>query len=484
MEPFIHRFKTEKNNYIYDVNTNKIFVVGEATYQIINENDLDDPEKIKSRYPRFTMKEIVESLWEISEAQKRGLFSSHKPCKMAFDNELSIEVLSSTARHEQLILNVTEKCNLRCKYCVYSGKYKGWRTHSEREMSSEIAKKAVDKFLDRSADKFFVSFYGGEPLLNFRLIESIICYITERTTKEIDWSMTTNGTLLTNQRCDYLAEKAFLLNISLDGPKHIHDRYRVYKDGTGTFDSVIRNLEYIKANYPEYYKKKVMFSVVNTPPFYLKEVVAFFQENPLLKNNLISFNNMNYDIEDFCYSVTSEDLCAYDKERQDLSNDFFYQVASGNEQRSNLLKSMFYKDFILFYHRPKTDLLEMLNPNGCCIPGARRIFVSTDGTLHVCEKMDNSYPIGDVENWIDARLVRKLYREYIDLSQDCFNCWACRLCTRCFSNFVRNSILDKETRTLECRSTRAHWDNVLMGYYGIHEQDALSLDFLRDMELE
>jgi uncharacterized protein len=484
MKPFIHKFRTEKQNYIYDVNSNRVFSVGDLTFRIIDE-DLNDPLKIKDRYPQFSMEEIVKGIGEISEAKKKGFFSSSRPCKIVFHRDLPVEVLCDSVRHEQLILNVTERCNLRCKYCTYSGNYYGQRTHSERDMSFETAKGAIKKFLNKSTNKFCLSFYGGEPLLNFKLIESIISFIHEQSTREIILAMTTNGTLLTPEKCNYLAGNGFLLNISLDGPKHIHDRYRVYKNGTGTYDSVIQNLEFMKANYPEYYKKNVTFSVVNTPPYHLKEIEVFFRENPLLKSNEINFNNMNNKIDKFCYNTANEDYLKYFEDLNELSKVFFNLIASGKDQ-SNLMKSVFYRDFIRFYHRPKTDLSCILRPNGCCIPGSRRIFVSIDGTLHVCEKMDNCCQIGDVETWIDLPRVKKLCDEYINQSHDCLSCWACRLCMKCFSNFIRNSFLDKETASIssECRSTRDHLHKVLMGYFDIYEQNKYALDFLEHMKLE
>ena len=107
---------------------------------------------------------------------------------------------------------------------------------------------------------------------------------------------------------------------------HIHDRYRIFKDGTGTFDIIIKNLDYINLNYPDYYREKVMFLVVNTPPFNLKEIETFFQEEPLLKSNNVSFNYMNYPIKNFDYNVTGEDYNKYDEDLEERLNAFCYQV--------------------------------------------------------------------------------------------------------------------------------------------------------------
>ena len=139
--------------------------------------------------------------------------------------------------------------------------------------------------------------------------------------------------------------------------------------------------------------------------------------------------------------------------------------------RAKLIRSRYEKDFLRFYQRPKTSLSDMIHPNGCCIPGARCIFVSSEGFLYACEKMDGNYKIGDVNNWIESLNVKKLYDEYIHLSRDCFTCWVCRLCPRCFANFISNCILDKDKRLKECSATRAHLHKVLIAYYTIFEQN-------------
>ena len=83
-KPFVHKFKTAKYRYVYDVNTNRVLRVGATTFQIIDEKTLNDPNTIKYRYPQYSIEEIEESLSEIFDAKEKGLFSSHRPNAMAF----------------------------------------------------------------------------------------------------------------------------------------------------------------------------------------------------------------------------------------------------------------------------------------------------------------------------------------------------------------------------------------------------------------
>lgn len=99
--------------------------------------------------------------------------------------ETNEAVINNMLEHlvtKQLILNVTEDCNMRCKYCVYSGNYTNNRVHSNIYMSETIAKKSVIKYLEQFKIKRkynissqpIISFFGGEPLLNFELIKNIV----------------------------------------------------------------------------------------------------------------------------------------------------------------------------------------------------------------------------------------------------------------------------------------------------------------------
>ena len=150
---------------------------------------------------------------------------------------------------KSLILTVTEDCNLRCKYCAYSGNYVYRREHSKKYMSFEVAKKAIDYYFSQVNQgikynpfkKVLVTFYGGEPLLNFNLIKKCVSYInTNYDNIDLDYSITTNGTLLSEKIIQWLLEHDFYLHISLDGPEEEHDRCRVYENGKGTFNDVMK----------------------------------------------------------------------------------------------------------------------------------------------------------------------------------------------------------------------------------------------------
>src|SRR3989344_4480058 len=132
---------------------------------------------------------------------------------------------------EGLVLNVTESCNFSCSYCIYSGRYKNERTETNSNMSFEVAKKGIDLFISQAKDPALISFYGGEPLNNMELIERIIEY-TKRTypNKGTLFSMTSNF-YDADKYLSEIVESDLQIVVSLDGPKEVHNKYRIHKTG-------------------------------------------------------------------------------------------------------------------------------------------------------------------------------------------------------------------------------------------------------------
>lgn len=112
-------------------------------------------------------------------------------------------------------------------------------------MSFETAKRAIDFYLEHSIDRSWaaIGFYGGEPLLEFELIKKCVdCLEGKIEGKQILFNLTTNGTLLEGEKAKFLKEHNFSVAISLDGSKKEPDACRKFLDGTGSFDTVIKNI--------------------------------------------------------------------------------------------------------------------------------------------------------------------------------------------------------------------------------------------------
>lgn len=144
-----------------------------------------------------------------------------------------------------MYLCVSSYCNLACKYCFIEENPQS--TNCRELMSIETAKLAVDKFcaqLDiNGEEKPQIIFYGGEPLTNWDLIKEIIPYAINKC-PDLQLVVITNGTLLTEEICRFLKRYDVGIGLSLDGPKSINDKNRVFRDGDkSVFDCVSEKVE-------------------------------------------------------------------------------------------------------------------------------------------------------------------------------------------------------------------------------------------------
>ncbi len=132
-----------------------------------------------------------------------------------------------------LILKITNRCNLNCIYCYNHNTYKS--DELEKDMDFETAKNSIDYILSDDAfnsnnDKLKIQFTGGEPLLNFDLIEKVIKYCNKNyNDKNISYAVQTNGTLLNNESIEKIKKLDLKIGVSIDGLE-INDILRPYKN--------------------------------------------------------------------------------------------------------------------------------------------------------------------------------------------------------------------------------------------------------------
>jgi uncharacterized protein len=150
-----------------------------------------------------------------------------------------------------LVLNVNTGCNLSCTYCYKEDLAK---PAAGRRMDFATAAKSVDLLLEagRERDKVGIVFFGGEPLTNLPLIREVVDYAeaaVARSGQRLDFSMTTNATLLTPALVDYLDAHRFGISVSMDGPQAIHDRHRKTVGGRGSYATVARKVAMLLERY-------------------------------------------------------------------------------------------------------------------------------------------------------------------------------------------------------------------------------------------
>ncbi len=471
-KPFIKKIVHGEHRYIYDVVSNEIIEVEPLIYDLVDDLDSGLEAAVEKHNGKYAREEIRQGL-ETLDALRRdhGFLSAHRP-EIRYELEVS-DVVHSLSSLDQLILEVTRQCNLRCKYCVVSGFYSDDEVRGN-SMPLEVARKAVDYFFahtDPKKEAPALSFYGGEPLLKLDLIKAVVAYTRERhSDRKVRFSFTTNGLLLKkNGVLDFLRENEFNLLVSLDGPKRVHDRYRVTPGGSGSFETIMGNLVWIKETAPDYFDRHVRLNVVIAPPFDYEEIKGFFYENPFFADmaDRIRFSFVSDNGTSF-FEDHTEGLAALGKQVAAMRARYDEALVKGTSHTLPFENNIFLQDYNGVAFRPGHRLKSFQAPVGQCLPGARRVFVSTEGSLHMCEKAD-TYAIGDVEQGFDYEKIHAFLMDYARFFKGCKSCWALRLCHKCFVSLDQE--LDPKKKNELCRGKRRQIEQNLLSYCSVMEQN-------------
>lgn len=160
-----------------------------------------------------------------------------------------------------ITLDLTEHCNLACSYCFAHP-----HNNKARKLSIETGRKVIDWLIRPEVSgndrRITLSFWGGEPLLEWELMKELVLYsetITKGTGKEIAFGGTTNVTLLTPEKFDFLDKHKLFFLLSIDGTRETHDLHRKFKDGRGSWDLIDRNAGLVLERWP-FYQARLSYS--------------------------------------------------------------------------------------------------------------------------------------------------------------------------------------------------------------------------------
>lgn len=462
-------FKTRKNKYVYDISTNNILLISDDEYQSLN------------KYNGFYDSTKCEPNSIFSNFQEKGFLLEHALEKLETPQHNIVNYMH-THKLNQIILQVTQNCNLRCEYCKYTGGYDN-RQHTQNKMNKEIAFKSLNYALKHSdqTKQLIISFYGGEPLLNFDLIRECVNYIKNVVKdKKIIFSTTTNATLLTDEIVSFFVENNFKITVSLDGDKNAHDAHRIFPSGKGSFDIIMENLEKIYSKYPHYAESNIRFNTVMSPDIDLNKVDCFFKNNKILFQASCLFSLVDYNLADNNLIIPQPEPHIY------LSNKFLllkaYIELVNNKNITTKIYAGLKKEYYEKYKRLNeySIMPRTFSRGGPCLIGSKRLFVSTDGTLYPCERIcETSAPLklGNIfKGGIDQQKALDLYNIGTH-RKNCLNCWAIRHCIMCVSHFSDSTGINENREKKLCAKNKAE---ILNGFKQICSLQELGCKFTEE----
>ncbi len=443
------------NNYYLISNTGRtnLVVISNLVYDVINAYTKGvDIEKLGSIDENKLMdydinienrKELTNAIKRFTFFKKNGFIEESKSNKIS--SEITGEIVSDIfADVNDITFEVTDNCNLKCKYCAFGEMYGGIDKRVNKSLPFSFAKKTIDFIFNHMRKtgrfgrqkKINVSFYGGEPLLKIDLIKKIINYIESLCTPfSFDYSMTTNGILL-DKHIDYLIEKKFNLAISLDGNEQ-NNSYRVYKNGINSFNKVLRNTKEIELCYPEYYSNHINILTVLHNRNSIIESTNFcnsvLNKTPVF-SQLSSERVLPSKKKEFfkLYSNISEEFrkahnCSkFKKDDAITGNPFKLSFSSSIVNKSNFG----YINYSSFFLNQKK-----LIPTDTCLPFQKSVFITVNGKLLPCESVGHNYSYGSVNEEscnINFHKTADLYNTYVNTyAQQCNNCYSFDDCSVC-----------------------------------------------------
>lgn len=482
--------------YIYDSYSNQILKAEKIMIDIIDDSFILEENQIVKKYKvKYNEKKIKDCLKHIKMAQKSAdILKNFKIPTFTISKQLSTrEKLEKKLSNElmHLMFNVTEDCNFRCIYCVYSGCYNNRRSHTRsNNISWEVGKKAIDFFINhsRQSKKKYISFYGGETLLNFSFIKRAIEY-TKLIDPEIRFGLTTNGSLLNETTLDYLTKQNLTIQVSLDGPEHIHNQFRKLANNNDTFDIVMEKIELLKHKYPDFYNNNLNINAVLVPHnFDLNTINNFFSDKnrfPFIKGaqnfSLGTINPMdNTFVKEYKYN---EFLWKFRRRMAEIFKE--YHLNSLDLSEIEIPVALFHKYIKYLVNRSNKRLSEydFYWPSGICIPGMRSVFVSSNGNMYPCEKLYDyeDMCIGNIDKGFFIDKIVDYIKEYSKLTLPfCRQCWNYRFCGYCFLTSRFNNSYNMNRRIEYCEALRKTMLEHLKLYISINEKNKEAFNYLKE----
>ena len=359
-----------------------------------------------------------------------------------------------------MVLNVTNQCNLSCTYCYEYGEDKIVDTENGRQpkfMSEETARQSVDFMLRESgANKVaHVTFFGGETLLNFPVLVKTVAYARRRGAelgKDVDFSLTTNATLLRPEVIEFLAEERIGVTISIDGPREMQDKFRVFHNGAGSYDVVAPK---IKALLTRHRSRPIGARVTLTSATldvkrifrHLTEELGFWEVGfaPVTTSPV-----RGHAISDSGYDRMLGQF-------RDLADEFLEaSVANRHHGFSNVKETL-------------EELHKGVSKAYPCGAGHGLLGVATDGHVALCHRFAGSetHGVGTVRDGIDRRAQQAfLEKHHIANKTDCRTCWARPLCSGGCYHEAHTRYGDTGAANLHYCEWIRGWTDVCLRVYG------------------
>ncbi|MCZ8330256.1 MAG: SPASM domain-containing protein [Flavobacterium sp.] len=345
----------------------------------------------------------------------------------------SIDTKPNSQRITNIHLNVAQVCNLVCGYCYgIDGEYglKG-------KMNEGNALNAINFLIKNSGDEkeLRVVFFGGEPLLNFPMIKTVVDFCDKKA-KEVDkifnYSIVTNGTKFNDEINYFLNKNNFEVTVSFDGDKETQDVNRPFRGGKGSYEDILPKVKkFLETRNGNATARATITNHSKDLLFYrdnLKEIG--FKNSFVEAVTLSDFSKENYNVNDLT-SDQRKQLLEYDKKEIEA----FAKAIKSREDLSDFMGSK----YIVYI---KQLLSKKKNPQYCGVSRSMR-GIAVNGDVYPCHRFvgDNNFKLGNVNLNGEKKEKEKYDIDFINDHPQCKGCFAKHYCGGggCIhNNYVKN----------------------------------------------
>jgi uncharacterized protein len=410
-----HRFEGAGQEFLYLVPSGGIVALDGMTSEILQhlEQAPLSSEDLIGRLSSdgYSSSEVAECIHELYEV---------KAIRNGQKEYAKSEPLPESFPLQTIVLNVTNQCNLSCQYCYEFGEDKVATPEGKPKfMAWETAKSSVNYLFAESQGRksVHITFFGGETLMNFPLLKQVVTYARSQAQElkvNIDFSLTTNATLLSPTIIEYLAENAIGVTVSMDGPKEMQDKFRVFSNGRGSYDIIkpkVQNLLATHKTRPIAARVTMTSGAMDVKKIYqhLKHELGFYE---------VGFAPVTT-APDRLYSINEPGMDSVLEQFSELADEYLEFALRGEHHGfSNVSDTL-------------SELHQGVNKSLPCGAGLGMVGVGPSGDIAPCHRFVDSdqHVLGNVTTGIDKEKQNAfLSRGNIDTKYDCHECWARPLC--------------------------------------------------------
>jgi uncharacterized protein len=452
-----HAFEAAGASYLYLVPSAAVFRLDETSRAVLDEltgGPRDAGEVVAALTGRLGAEAVRQAIAELVGAQAVGKLNG-RPAPAPPPAPVPKRIPLQT-----LVLNVTSKCNLACKYCYEYGEdrvVESIETATPRFMTEATARQSVDFAFTEAGDNrvVHVTFFGGETLLNFKVLQSTVAYARTRAAelgKIADFSLTTNATLLRPEIIEWLIANQVGVTVSIDGPKEAQDRFRVFHNGAGSYEMIVPKIrELLQRHTARPIGARVTLTRQNLDVRgifrHLTEEIGFREVGfaPVTTSQA-----RDWAIEGEHYGTMLDQF-------EDLAGDF---LAAALADRPHGFSNA--RDTLEEIHKGMSKAYP-------CGAGFGLLGVATDGDVSLCHRFAGSpgHEMGSVFTGVNReRQEQFLQDHHLDHKTDCRTCWARPICAGGCYHEAHTRYGDTREPNLHYCTWIRRWTDTCLRMYG------------------